>query len=94
MSVHGWTDGNASKTVYPPVSLRSLGRYNKHASIPPLSFFTGRMLFLPPNQQRQSTEGKMVSRITAVETALAVLCELFVLIFLDWFNNNICNITT
>ena len=23
-----------------------------------LSFFTGRMLFLPPNQQRQSTEGK------------------------------------
>jgi len=30
--------------------------YN-HASTPPLSFFTGRMLFLPPNQQRQSTEG-------------------------------------
>jgi len=28
-----------------------------HASTPPLSFFTGRMLFLPPNQQRQSTEG-------------------------------------
>ena len=24
---------------------------------PPLSFFTGRMPFLPPNQQRQSTEG-------------------------------------
>ena len=23
----------------------------------PLSFFTGRMPFLPPNQQRQSTEG-------------------------------------
>jgi len=31
---------------------------NNHASIPPLSFFTaGRMPFLPPNQQRQSTEG-------------------------------------
>jgi len=27
----GWTDGNASKTVYPPVSLCSLGGYNnKH----------------------------------------------------------------
>jgi len=29
---------------------------DKHASTPPLSFFTGRMPFLPPNQQRQSTE--------------------------------------
>jgi len=28
-----------------------------HASTPPL-FFTGLMPFLPPNQQRQSTEGK------------------------------------
>ena len=28
-----------------------------HATTPPLSFFTGRMPFLPPNQQRQSTEG-------------------------------------
>jgi len=28
-----------------------------HASYPPLEFFTGRMPFLPPNQQRQSTEG-------------------------------------
>jgi len=27
-----------------------------HASIPRLSFFTGRMPFLPPNQQCQSTE--------------------------------------
>jgi len=30
---------------------------DNHASIPPV-FFTGRMPFLPPNQQRQSTEGK------------------------------------
>ena len=30
---------------------------DNHASTPPLSFFTGRMPFLPPNQQRQSTEG-------------------------------------
>jgi len=29
-----------------------------HTSTPPLSFFTGRMPFLLPNQQRQSTEGK------------------------------------
>jgi len=29
---------------------------DSHASTPPLSFFTGRMPFLPPNQQRQSTE--------------------------------------
>ena len=30
---------------------------DNHTNIPPLSFFTGRMPFLPPNQQRQSTEG-------------------------------------
>ena len=29
-----------------------------HASTPPLKFFTDRMPFLPPSQQRQSTEGK------------------------------------
>ena len=33
---------------------------DNHASTPPLSFFTGRMPFLPPNQQRQSTEGSCV----------------------------------
>jgi len=30
---------------------------DNHTSITPLSFFIGRMPFLPPNQQRQSTEG-------------------------------------
>jgi len=30
---------------------------DNHASTPPLSFFTGRMPFLPPNQQNQCTEG-------------------------------------
>jgi len=30
---------------------------DNHASTPPLSFFTSRMPFLPPNQQCQSTEG-------------------------------------
>jgi len=32
---------------------------DNHDSTSPLSLFTGRMPFLPPNQQRQSTEGKM-----------------------------------
>ena len=32
---------------------------DNHASTPPLSFFTGRMPFLPPNQQCQSTEGDL-----------------------------------
>jgi len=32
---------------------------DNHTSTPPLLFFfTGRMPFLPPNQQHQSTEGK------------------------------------
>jgi len=30
---------------------------DNHANTPPLKFFTGRMPFLPPNQQRQRTEG-------------------------------------
>ena len=30
---------------------------DNHASTPPLCFFTGRMPFVSPNQQRQSTEG-------------------------------------
>jgi len=32
---------------------------DNHANTSPLRFFTGRMPFLPPNQQRQSTEGTM-----------------------------------
>jgi len=37
---------------------------DNHASTPPpLSFFTSRMPFLPPNQQRQSTEGKKLRKI-------------------------------
>jgi len=30
---------------------------DNYAITPPLKFFTDRMPFLPPNQQRQSTEG-------------------------------------
>jgi len=34
----------------------SLTQTHNHATISPLSFFTGQMPFLPPYQQRQSTE--------------------------------------
>jgi len=37
---------------------------DNHASTPPLSFFTGRMPFLPHNQQRQSTEGSCKILVT------------------------------
>jgi len=44
-----------------------------HASTPPLSFFTGRMPFLPPNQQRESTEGIVYSHHTPLlKTVLVV----------------------
>jgi len=33
---------------------------DNHASTPALKFFTGRTPFLPPNQQRESTEGTRV----------------------------------
>jgi len=33
---------------------------DNHASTLPLSFFTGWMTFLSPNQQHQSTEGKNI----------------------------------
>jgi len=35
---------------------------DNHTSTSPLSFFTGQMPFLPPNQQRQSTEGTKTPR--------------------------------
>jgi len=52
---------------------------DNHASTPPLSFFTGRMPFLPPNQQRQSTEGDNRShegQITKqIKTAVNATCH-------------------
>jgi len=48
------------------VAVASAGQFytspqtDNHASNPPLSFLTGRMPFLPPNQQRQITENKPV----------------------------------
>ena len=38
-------------------------------------FFTGRMLFLPPNQQRQSTEGTYVPQITDIGYNLTKLLQ-------------------
>jgi len=42
----------------PYASLHLASDRDNHASTPPLSFFAGRMPFLLPNQQHQSTEGK------------------------------------
>jgi len=39
------------------MQLCTLLQTDNHASTPPLCYFTGRMPFLPPNQQRQRTEG-------------------------------------
>jgi len=39
------------------VQVRTSLQTDNHACTPPLSFLKGRMPFLPPNQQRQSTEG-------------------------------------
>ena len=40
---------------------------DNHTSIPPLSFLTGRMHFLLPNQQRQSTEGMVGDKVEEVK---------------------------
>jgi len=48
---------------------------DNHANTPPLSFFTGRMPFLPPNQQRQSTEG-LIKKHTALKQNIKTLLRL------------------
>jgi len=50
---------------------------DNHASTPPLSFFTGWMPFLPPNQQRQSTEGleNYKKTIKKLESAQSNCCK-------------------
>jgi len=42
----------------------NLPQMDNHASTPPLKFITGWMPFLPPNQQRQSTEGTSGSKVS------------------------------
>jgi len=46
---------------------------DNHTSTSPLSFFTGRMPFLPPNQQRQSTEGTSTEGTSVYQAAKAKL---------------------
>jgi len=44
---------------------------DNHASTSLLKFFTGRMPFLPPNQQCQSTEGSNYNTKRGTKTATA-----------------------
>jgi len=56
---------------------------DNHASNPPLSFFTGRMPILPPNQQHQSTEGiksNVQLKVTAHINNILVQCFTIVVI--------------
>ena len=50
---------------------------DNHASTPPLSFFTGRMPFLRPNQQRQSTEGSELHLVSHSVTETEQCCIFF-----------------
>jgi len=55
---------------------------DNHASTPPLIFFTGRMPFLPPNQQCQSTEGKFVA-----DSLLQGIFSVTQLLFFSYYYN-------
>ena len=57
-----------------PMQVCTLLQTDNHASTSPLSFFTGWMPFLPPNQQRQSTEGTTIDlhRFYILECCLTV----------------------
>jgi len=48
---------------------------DSHASTPPLSFFTGRMPFLAPNQERQSTESTSAIYRLGQKNKLWILSE-------------------
>jgi len=60
---------------------------DNHVSTPPLSFFTGWMPFLPPNQQRQSTEGKSGKFATNSYLKITLPCEISV------FKKSSCSIS-
>jgi len=47
---------------------------DNHASTQPLSFFTGPMPFLPPNQQRQSTGGRALKALIKQRAENVALC--------------------
>jgi len=68
---------------------------DNHASTPPLSFFTGRMPFLPPNQQRQSIEGISTEGIKQVDLTSfkcfgqTIICVNSILDFY-WYSVEVC----
>jgi len=49
---------------------------DNHASTQSLNFFTGRMLFLTPNQQCQSTEGRRDLGGLEKFSRLAIVCHI------------------
>ena len=54
---------------------------DNHASTPPLIFFTDRMPFLPPNQQRQSAEGNYISSIPHIRNVTDFKHKMYSTIF-------------
>jgi len=62
---------------------------DNHASTPPLKFFTGRMPFLPPNQQRQSTEGKTTTYFSIFRNLLET-CFMYTVLLPTGFFTLIC----
>jgi len=53
---------------------------------PTTEFFTGRMPFLPPNQQRQSTEGIRTVLLIAAQILQAVIFADMLSTGLKWYN--------
>jgi len=56
---------------------------DNHTSTPPLSFFTGRMPFLPPNQQRQSTEGNTSCKYIQLLFSAFITCSVVVWVYFN-----------
>jgi len=72
-----FTTARDSKWQWNPLGhmqLCTLLQTDNHARTPPLSFFTGRMPFLLPNQQCQSTEGN--HKITASKMSPYLPCKM------------------
>jgi len=70
-----FTEARDSKWQWHPLSHMQVStslQADNHASTPPLSFFTGRMPLLLPNQQRQSTEGKVSDAVQCISHCLLV----------------------
>ena len=65
---------------------------DKHASTPPLKFFTGRMPFLPPNQQRQSTEGTLNTNLLMPRSMYLRLSYPTLLLWVVGLNTNMVKI--